>query len=130
MNRKKINRIGPDDFKGFDKHFQESLEVAQALDAKAPIPHSIHITAYEVCDFLAALTPKRFQLLKLSKKSPRSIAELATAAHRDPSAVSKDVARLVSLGLVTVVEELNAGHGIKKVVRPVASSIEIRASLI
>jgi predicted transcriptional regulator len=76
---------------------------------------------------LDTLTPKRLELLRLSKAGNRKIAELAIAAHRDPSAVSKDIARLVDLGLVSVVVETNAGHGVKKIVRPVAENIEIRA---
>jgi predicted transcriptional regulator len=79
---------------------------------------------------LATLTPKRFQLLRLSKDGKRSIAELAAAAGRDPSAVSKDIAKLVELGLVSVVVESNAGHGVKKIVRPVAENIEISAPIL
>lgn len=79
---------------------------------------------------MAVLTPKRFELLRLARSGKRSISELAAAARRDPSAVSKDIAKLAELGLVDVVIENNAGHGVKKIVRPVAENIEISAAIL
>lgn len=114
-----------DDFKMFDARAEEGLAVARAIDNKMPIPHSITIKAHDFGKFLETLTPKRYELLRLAKKGRRSIAQLATASHRDPSAVSKDVAKLVELGLVTVITETNVGHGVKKIVQPVAENIEI-----
>jgi predicted transcriptional regulator len=55
---------------------------------------------------------------------------LAAAAHRDPSAVSKDVSRLTKLGLVKVELVQNDGHGQKKIVSPVATTISINASIV
>ena len=40
------------------------------------------------------------------------------AAHRDQSAVSRDVAKLSKLGLVKVEVVVNEGHGRKKIVMP------------
>ena len=54
--------------------------------------------------------------------------ELAGASHRDQSSVSKDVARLQSLGLVRVEFVANAGHGRKKLVTPDAETISINAN--
>jgi hypothetical protein len=59
------------------------------------------------------------------KKPPRSITELATAAQRDPGAVSKDVWKLVDLGLVRVIETSNPGYGMKMVVTAVAAHIRL-----
>lgn len=123
-------KITLDDFSMFDARAAQGRAVARAIDAKKPIPHSITIKAHKFGDFLETLTPKRFELLRLSKTGKRSIAELAVAAHRDPSAVSKDIAKLVDLGLVTVVVQTNVGHGVKKIVRPVAENIEIRATVL
>jgi predicted transcriptional regulator len=125
----KKEKITSDDFKVMDARFQQGLEVARALDAETEIPHSVIIKGFKFDSFLDTLTPKRMQLLRLAKKKARSIAELATASHRDRSAVSKDIAKLAAIGLVTVIEEINAGHGVKKIVRPVAKNIEIQASL-
>ena len=66
------------------------------------MPYAKTFTSFEFEDFLSQLTPKRFELLRLARNGRLSIAELATAAHRDQSAVSRDVAKLSQLGLVEV----------------------------
>lgn len=118
------------DFQQFDTRASQGLEVARAIDQQIPIPHSVTIRAHRFETLMAVLTPKRFELLRLSRSGKRSITELAAAARRDPSSVSKDIAKLADLGLVHVVVESNSGHGIKKIVRPVAENIEISASIL
>ena len=130
MTIRKKTKLTLQDFEIFDERASKGLAVARAIDHAQPIPHSVTIRAHTFADFLATLTPKRFEILRLSKNGKHSIAELAVAAHRDPSAVSKDVAKLVDLGLVSVVIETNAGHGVKKIVRPVAENIEISAAIL
>jgi predicted transcriptional regulator len=123
-----------DDFKRdavLSEHSRKSKELARALDAKVDsLPYSRVLTSFEFEDFLSQLTPKRFELLRLASKGGRSIADLAAAAHRDPSAVSKDVSRLTKLGLVKVELVQNDGHGQKKIVSPVATTISINASIL
>jgi len=112
------------------EHSHKSRAVARALDEKADVlPYAKILTSYEFEDFLSQLTPKRFELLKLASRGRRSIADLATAAHRDQSAVSRDVAKLSQLGLVKVEVVTNQGHGRKKIVVPVATTISINASI-
>lgn len=127
MKERKVvkKRITEEDFDVFNGRAEQGMEVARALDSKRPIPHSttVEVSGFAVEDFFAALTHKRFEILRLSKKAPRSITELAKAAHRDPSAVSRDVSKLVDLGLVQVIEVSNPGHGTKKVVTPVAQAL-------
>ena len=126
-------KISIQDFKrdlALSQHSRKSKEVARALDAKAALlPYAKVFTSHEFEDFLSQLTPKRFELLRLASKGGRSIADLAVASHRDPSAVSKDVARLSKLGLVRVEAVRNEGHGQKKIVTPVATTISIHASI-
>ena len=122
-------QVTANDFAMFDERATQGKAVARALDNHAPIPDAVTIRSHAFEDFVTALTPKRFELLRLSKPGNLSISDLAAAAQRDPSAVSKDIARLVELGLVCVVIEVNAGHGVKKIVRPVARHIEISAAL-
>ncbi len=112
------------------KHARMGQAVARALDDKAnALPHAETVTRFEFEDFLGHLTPVRFELLRLASKGCRSIADLPTAAHRDPSAVTRDVAKLSKLGLVRVEVVLNEGHGQKKIVTPVATTISINASI-
>jgi len=124
-------KISLDDFgrdKALSLHASKSKEVARALDANADsLPYANVFTSYDFGDFLSQLTPKRFELLRLASKGSHSIADLAAAAKRDPSAVSKDVIRLSKLGLVKVVAVQNEGDGQKKMVTPVATTISISA---
>jgi predicted transcriptional regulator len=126
-------KISIEDFKSeriLRQHSHKSKEIARALDVKAEtLPYAKVFTSYEFEDFLSQLTPKRFELLRLASKGGRSIADLAEASHRDPSAVSKDVLRLSKLGLVRVDSVRNHGHGQKKIVTPVATTISINASI-
>lgn len=111
-------------------HSTKSKAVARALDDQADsLPYSKVFTSLEFEDFLTQLTPKRFELLRMASKGRRSIADLAIASHRNPSAVSRDVSKLSALGLVKVESVCNEGHGRKKVVMPVASTIAISVSI-
>lgn len=112
------------------EHSRRSRAVARALDERADVlPYARTFTSFEFEDFPSQLTPKRFELLRLASKGRRSIADLAIAAHRDQSAVSRDAAKLSKLGLVEVEVVPNEGHGRKKIVMPVATTISINASI-
>jgi predicted transcriptional regulator len=111
-------------------HSIRSKAVARALDEQAEsLPYSKVFTSFEFEDFLAQLTPKRFELLRIASKGRHSIADLAIASHRNPSAVSRDVSKLSELGLVKVESVNNEGHGQKKIVLPVANTISLSASI-
>ena len=126
-------KISPADFANsveLQESTRKSRAVARALDDQSDsLPHTKTFTSYEFEDFLSQLTPKRFELLRLASKGRRSIADLAIAAQRDQSAVSRDVAKLSQLGLVRVEVVSNEGHGRKKIVMPVAATISINASI-
>jgi predicted transcriptional regulator len=126
-------RISREDFaasKTLREHSRRSREVARALDAKSEVlPYARVFTSVEFEEFLTALTPKRFELLRLAIKRRRSISDLAVAAHREASAVSRDIAKLQQLGLVRVELVSNPGHGQMKIVTPVATQISIQADL-
>lgn len=127
MTSRSKPKVTLEHYQTLDARAARGRPVARAVDERLPIPYSVTIRAHKFGDFLDALTPKRFELLRLARAGKLSIGELAVAARRDPSTVSKDVAKLVDLGLVNVVIETNAGHGVKKIVRPVAENIEIHA---
>jgi predicted transcriptional regulator len=116
--------------KTLGEHTRRSRAVARALDARAdalPYAHTFTTIGFE--QFVTELTPKRFELLRLAIKNRASIGELATATHRDHSAVSKDVVRLQKLGLLGVETVARPGHGQVKIVIVVATRIEIEANL-
>lgn len=126
-------KISPADFANspaLNAHAAKSKAVARALDAQANVlPYAKVFTSLEFEDFLTQLTPKRFELLRIASKGQHSIADLAIASQRNPSAVSRDVSKLSALGLIRVESVSNEGHGQKKMVIPVASTISINASL-
>ncbi len=130
MTTRKITR---DDFvnsRSIKARSTKGKAVARALDARTDsLPYSKIFTSFEFEDFLAQLTPKRFELLRIASKGKYSIADLASASQRDPSAVSRDVSKLTALGLVRVEDVPNVGHGRKKIVTPVANTISINASI-
>ncbi len=80
--------------------------------------------------FFSIDDPEAIRAAQTVEKITRSIKELAEAAHRDLSSVSRDVAKLASLGLVHVIEVSNAGHDVKKIIQPVAARIEVKADLL
>ncbi len=126
----KITREDFENSKVLSAREQKSREVARVLDTRAPaLPYARTFTSVEFQAFIAELTPKRFGLLRLALRGRQSIGGLALAARRDPGAVSRDVAKLQSLGLVAVETVINPGHGQMKVVAPVATRIAIEASL-
>jgi predicted transcriptional regulator len=128
--KKKITIADFEAYQPLAAHFRKGQEAMRALDQQADvIPHTKTFTTFEFADFLSELTPKRLELLRLSQGGCRSIADLAIASRRDPSAVSKDVSKLKKLGLVTVVSVLNAGHGKIKLVKPIAETVVIQASI-
>lgn len=114
-------KITLDDFAEMDDRFRQDSEVARALDHRDRIPHSDIVAVVDMENFIEGMTIKRFEILKLARGNARSIKELAVATSRDPSAVSKDVAKLVELGFVKVETASNSGHGIKKIVKTVGS---------
>jgi predicted transcriptional regulator len=130
MSKRKISIADFKNDRTLSLHVRKSNEVARALDDQSEtLPYSKVFNSYEFEDFLSQLTPKRFELLRLASKGGRSIADLAAASHRDPSAVSKDVVRLSKLGLVTVEAVQNDGHGQKKIVTTIATTISINATI-
>ena len=111
-----------------DERAAAGIAVARAIDAEQPIPFSSTVRSHRFDDFFKTLTPKRFELLKLSQAGKCSITELAIAAGRDRRAVSRDIATLVDLGLVSVFMERPAGQRARKMIRPVLGRIEINAT--
>ena len=124
MSTQKNAPVGPGDFAMFDDRAHKGSAVARALDEGATIPYSLTVRIHRFQDVLDSLTPKRAELLRLAQTGRRSIAELAAAAHRDPSAVSRDIAKLVALGLVQVLTDGTTGHGARKIVQPVSELSE------
>jgi predicted transcriptional regulator len=125
------NRITSQDFNTPDLNarLKRSRAVARAIDEQAAqLPHAVRYEATEFETFLKAMSPKRLMLLKALTPDGISVTELAQKMDRDPSAIRKDLNALDALGLISSVTVLNPGHGLKKIVRPVAAHIEIKGA--
>jgi predicted transcriptional regulator len=93
----------------------EHVEPEKSLSFETPV------------DLLEFLTVERFRLFEMTRQRSLSISGLAEALDRDPSAVRRDVKKLVEFGVLRTREKRNPGHGRMKIVEPTADSIEIRA---
>jgi DNA-binding MarR family transcriptional regulator len=63
------------------------------------------------------------------RKKPAPVSDLAIVLKRDRTAVKRDVKILTLLGLLTIHEETNPGHGRRKIVEPLASKYELVATI-
>ncbi len=83
------------------------------------------VTFEDPAQLMRALTVKRVDLLAAIRKQPVGLSELAQTFNRGRAAVDRDVKVLASLGLLKTVWEVNPGHGRKKIVQPLASSMNL-----
>jgi predicted transcriptional regulator len=81
-----------------------------------------HLSFEDPADFLEVITATRARLLREISTEPVTLSALALILARDPSAVRRDVALLVTTSKVS-----NAGHGQRTVVKRVATCIELAA---
>ncbi len=93
------------------------------------LPTEMRVTFEDPADFLRALTAQRVRVLYAVRKKPAPVSDLAIVLKRDRTAVKRDVKILTSLGLVTIHEETNPGHGRRKIVGPLALKYELVATI-
>jgi predicted transcriptional regulator len=68
-------------------------------------------------------------VLTTVRVKPRAVSDLASILKRDRKAVSRDVKILEASGLVRVHSETNPGHGVIKVVEPIAARYQLAATI-
>lgn len=113
----------------WERNLNSSEDACAAESTKDHSCSPRSFTAIEFEEFVIALTPKRFELLRLATTRNRSIKELARASQRDRGAVSRDVAKLKQLGLVKVESVVNPGHGRVKIVAPLTTTVTFEVKL-
>jgi len=106
--------------------FARGRRIAQQADRGAPIPETHIVTFEDPAELARLLTAARIGLFQAIKAEPASITGIAARLHRDRSAVKRDVDALLHAGLVSVETEVNVGHGSHKMVRAVASRVDLR----
>ena len=117
-------RINTDGFEGYAKR---ALARARKLDRREPIKPEITITFDNPLAMLEVLTAERIRLVQKVRTKSSSISALAAALGRDPKSVRRDVLKLERAGVVRTREEINPGHGLVKIVEPVARECQLTA---
>ena len=80
-------------------------------------------------DLVRVLSAERVRVIYAVRQKPAPVSELATTLRRDRKAVKRDVALLEFFGLVNAREEINPGHGRKKVIEPRAAKYQLVATI-
>lgn len=112
-----------------EEFFARGRKIAKLADQRREIPETFEISFGDPIDAVRLLTPARIGIFQAVKKEPGSITSIAARLGRDRSAVKRDVDVLEEAGLVVVDVMPNAGHGVHKIVRAMASQVEVRLTL-
>jgi predicted transcriptional regulator len=124
MNSVKVSSGSVEDF------FKRSHERAVKLDRKEKLPTDFRITFEDPADLMRALSAQRVKMLQVVKRNARpTVTKLATMLKRDRKSVTRDVVVLEKLGLIRTKTEVNPGHGVVKVVEPLAKKYHLTATL-
>ena len=119
-------KIGVDTVDGF---FARARERARKLDRGEKLAPEIIISFEDPADMLRVLSAGRIRLLRLAKRRPMAVSELAGGLKRDTRAVSRDVDLLEEFGLVRSSYEVNPGHGKRRIVRSLANTYQLQAAI-
>ena len=109
--------------------FDSAMQTAKQIDNKEQVT-SKHIIWLEASDLLNILKPQRTKLIKyLKNKTKVYYSVILDELKKSPSSLNKDLDLLVKCQLIDILKETNAGHGIKKVIKPLYSNetLEFRA---
>ena len=111
--------------------FDSALQTAREIDRGEKVTPK-HTIWMETDDLLKILKPQRRKLLHyLKNKTKVYYSALLKELNKSPSSLNRDLELLSRYGLVDILKEPNAGHGIRKVIRPLFTNecIEFKAIL-
>ena len=114
---------------GVDGFFARAKDAARRADRGQPFENKITLAFEDPQRMFTVLSEARRRLMLEVMNEPKSINELSQSLHRNRSAITKDVGLLERFGLLVTQRQANPGHGIQKIVRSVASKIEMVATL-
>ena len=124
MNHVRVSSGSVEDF------FKRSYARAAKPDRKEKLPSDLRITFEDPADLVRALSEQRVKVLQIVKRNPRpTVTKLATLLKRDRKSVTRDVVVVEKPGLIRTKREVNPGHGVVKVVEPLAERYHLTATL-
>lgn len=106
-----------------------SLERARKMDRGEELPCEITMTFEDPADLVRMLSAERVRVLRSVRAKPAPISELAATLGRDRKAVKRDVSLLESFGLLNAREEVNPGHGRRRIIEPRAATYRLVATI-
>ena len=124
MTKKIVVRTG--DVAGF---FDRAKNAAQRADRGGEFDGTVTLSFEDPQKMFTVLSGARRRLMQEIMQEPKTINELVECLHRQRSAVTKDVGLLERMGLIISQRQSNPGHGVRKLVKPVAAKIEMVATL-
>ncbi len=124
MNNVKVSSGSIEDF------FKRSHERAAKLDRKETLPTDLRITFEDSANLMRPLSAQRVKVLQVVKRNSRpTVTKLATMLKRDRKSVTRDIVVLEKLGLIRTKTQANPGHGVVRVVEPLAGRYHLTATL-
>ncbi len=114
-----------------DDFFNSALETATEIDENRKVTTK-HTVWMEIDDLGMILKPSRTALIKyLRSKDSVYYSVILNDLKKSPSSLNKDLELLVKYELINISKEVNSGHGVKKVIRPLYADeeLEFRAAV-
>jgi predicted transcriptional regulator len=112
-----------------EEFFKRSRARAEKIDRSEKIRPEMRLMFEDPADLIRAVSAERIRLILAARLKPGPVSDLALFLKRDLSAVKRDVKILTTMGLLTLHEEPNPGHGRRKIVQPVAEKYELVATI-
>lgn len=106
-----------------------SLERARKIDRCERLAPEIIMTFEDPADLVRVLSAERVRVIHAVREKPAPVSELAVTLRRDRKAVKRDVSLLKSFGLVNAREEINPGHGRRRIIEPRAAKYKLVATI-
>jgi predicted transcriptional regulator len=99
------------------------------MDRGEKLPSEISMTFEDPADLIRVLSAERVRVIHAVREKPAPVSELALTLRRDRKAVKRDVSLLESFGLVSGREEINPGHGRRRIIEPRAAKYKLVATI-